>query len=276
MKGALKTAVENISARIAAAKSGRVVPNDLAPYLPVSLELIESRMREMVDGSTVLEPGEEDFLCFDYPEFYDSPQCSVERSDCWICHAEAREPQRFNDPDTLPGFCSACSRELSRELMELAENTGWPAAAMKEHELLYITSSADEPVRLAAVAGKSRLTLGKVKQQLTEMSRRRWVKMLVTQELGGLGFLFPKISYSKSEFKENQAFIRKHPASMRDEVEIRLIKALSGVAVILVLCIVGAVFHIPFPLLVLIGVAASAAFIWKTFSKKTPVAPDRI
>jgi hypothetical protein len=276
MKGALKTAVENVSARVAAAKSGRVTPNDLAPYLPLSLELIETRMREMVDGSTVLEPGDSDFLCFDYPEFYDSPQRELERSDCWICHAEEREKDRFDGPDTLPGFCSACSNDLSKEAMDLAETTAWPSAALKEHELLYITSSANEPVRLAAVAGKSRLTLGKVKQQLIEMSHRKWVKMILSEELGGMGFEFPKIHYSKSDFKQNQAFMRKHPSSMKDEVEVRLIKSLTGVAVILLLCIVGAIFHVPFPLIILSGVIASAIYVWKVISKRIPMAPDRI
>lgn len=276
MKGIFKTAVENISARIAATNSGRVTPNDLAPYLPVSLGLIESRMRDMVDGSTVLEPEKEGFLYFDYPEFYDSPQCSLERSDCWVCHAEQRETERFQGNDLIPGFCAACSKELSAELLELAETTGWPADAIKEHEMLYITSSADAPVRLAAVAGKSRLTLGKVKQLLIDMSKRRWVKMIVSQELGGMGFAFPKVSYPKADFKQNQLFIRKHPASMKDEVEIRLIRALSGVAVILVLCIVGAIFHIPFPILILTGGLASGFYVWKTFSRKVPLAPDRI
>lgn len=265
----LKATVENLASRIAATKRGRITPNDLLPYLPISLELLEDHLQDMVDGSVVIEGESGKFKTYEFPEFFDKADPNGKDGSCLACHTDLPDGDQ-------PGLCSPCERALHEEMFDLAESTAWPAPAVKEHEIAFITSSVRGAITVAAVAGQSRMTLRRLKEELKRLAKKRYAHAVVDEERGVLSYEFPPIEYDKPRFQENDYFIRSHPSSVKDEVEVKIIKSLVALTVILVACIVLGFFHFPFPLVVLAGLVAAGLATVKIFVSKARVTPEQI
>ena len=120
------------------------------------------------------------------------------------------------------------------------------------------------------------MTLKRVKEELKAMAKRKFARAVINEDDGILSYEFPKIEYDERAFQRNDRFIRRHPSSLKEEVEIRIIKSLTAVAIIIGLCMVGAIFRFPFALLLLAGSIASAVATASIFLKKQRVMPAQL
>jgi len=265
----VKTAIENLASRLAAAYRGRVAPADLLPHLPISLDMAVQYLEEMTDGSVVIESEVDGLRYFEFPEFLDGEPISIEREDCLVCHEKA-------SGDTAAQLCSSCSDIFSEELYSLAEATAWPAEAVGDHEIVFITAAARGPISVASVSGKSRLTLKQLKERLKDLARRKFARPIIDEVHGVLTYEFPKVPYTKIAFEKNDRFIRAHPSSLKEEVEVKLIRSLTAIAVILASCIVLGLFRVPYPFLLAGGFVAASLICLRVFSKKSRVSPEQI
>lgn len=263
----LKTTIENLASRLAASKSGRITPNDLLPFLPVSLGIAEQHLGEMVDGTVVLETEVNGFKTFEFPEFLGRPPEPLVQGDCFACRADL-------SPAHTGLLCSNCEETLYRELHELAETTAWPSRGVKDHEILYITSSARGPIRVASVAGRSRMTLRKIKEELKRLALRHQARAVMNEEQGILTYELPPVDYPKDAFNRNDRFIRSHPSSLKEEFELKLFRWLSLLALMIVAAFVLGFFHVPRPLLIagiVLGAAIGGAVV---FGRRRQVIPE--
>jgi len=183
--GRLKPTLENLALRLAAAKGGRVRPNDLAPYLPVSLETIETHLNEMVDDSVVFETEIDEARTYEFPELLDAPKRPMRKDQCLSCDATLGQGASAH-------LCPTCADRIGRELMTQAETDAWPAQAVWQHEILFITASASGPIRIAEVAGRSRMPLKRVKARLAEMAAKKWARQVIDGNHGVLTYELPK------------------------------------------------------------------------------------
>lgn len=265
----LKPTLENLAQRVAASNGGRITPNDLAPYLPVSLSIIERCLDEMTDGTVVLSSRRDGLKTYEFTELLDAAPREMPSNGCLYCGDEAGD-------DTLL-LCYSCNDELCRELLKLAESTAWPSEAVWQHELLFITSTAHGPIRIADVAGNSRLTLKQVKARLAELAADGYARQSLDAERGVVHYEFPRIRYRRKAFQRHDAFIRMHPSSLKDELEVKLIKSLVAALLVILGCfLLSAGAHIPPVLLLLGGAAVLAIVVWFVFTKTTEVEPERI
>lgn len=263
----LKTTIENLASRLAASKSGRITPNDLLPFLPVSLGIAEEHLGEMVDGTVVLETEVDGFQTFEFPEFLGHSAAPLSQGDCFACRADL-------SPAHAGLLCSTCEQTLHGELRELAETTAWPARGVTDHELVYITSSAKGPIRVASVAGRSRMTLRKIKEELKKLALAHQARAVMNEQHGVLTYELPPVDYPKDAFSRNDRFIRSHPSSLKDEIELKLFRWLSILAIIIVAAFVLGFFHIPRPILIVgivLGAAISGAVV---FGRRHRVVPE--
>lgn len=265
----VKTAIENLASRLAAAYLGRVAPADLLPHLPISLAMAVRHLEEMTDGSVVVQTEVDGLRYFEFPEFLDAEPVALDREDCLVCHEKA-------SADSAAQLCSNCGDIFSEELYELAESTAWPADAVGDHEIVFITAAARGPISVASVCGRSRLTLKQLKERLKALARGKFARPIVDEMHGVLTYEFPKVPYRKAAFEKNDRFIRAHPSSLKEEVEIKLIRSLTAIAAVLASCIVLGFFRVPYPILLAGGFVAALLICLRVFSKKSRVSPEQI
>lgn len=265
----LKATIENLAQRLAAASGGRITPNDLIPHLPVALSLVERHLDEMVDNQIVFGERREGFKVYEFSELVDAPPRPLPRGTCLHCGRD----KDATDPSPV---CFACLDDLGKELLALAERTAWPAEAVWQHEILYITAMTNEPVPIASIAGRSRMPLKAVKQRLAELAAKGYARQELNPETGALRYRFPAISYPRSAFLRHDAFIRLHPSSVRDEWEVKAIKSLLAILITIVCCFVVAFAGVPAPVLALMGALGAGVAVWRIMSSKIDIEPGRI
>ena len=169
----LTNVVENLACRVAEGRGGRIAPNHLVPYVPMSLALIKRALEAMVDGSSVLSEERDGATEFVFTAYQDKPEHDDKaRLSFESCVSCARELVEGRD-DSL---CTSCGGGMAGELTELAETTGWPAQAVYEHELLYLAAGHDGPVRAEDLAGRSRYTLRNTRRKLDRLSLDGFVR----------------------------------------------------------------------------------------------------
>lgn len=261
----LTNVVENLACRVAEARGGRITPNHLVPYVPMSLALVKRALEAMVDGSSVLSEEHDGATEFVFTAYRDRPAGKEDLSSesCVSC---GRELVEGRDDVT----CTACREGAARELTELAGTTGWPAQAVYEHEILYLAASQDGPVRAEDLAGRSRYTLRSMRRKLDRMSLDGFVRQELDSDAGVITYHFPQIDYSKDRYRRNMAVIRSHPASVTEEVELKVVR----IAIVLGLMVLGtfvlALFRVPFPILVgmlLVAAPVTSIVIWRHRSR---------
>lgn len=267
---AFRASLENLAGRIAAAKGGRITPNDLAPWLPVSLELIIEYLDEMVDNTVVLSDTEDGFRTYIFHELLDADKQRLDLDKCVYC-----EDELPHDSD-IP-LCLKCESRVFEEVWRLAEERAWPADAVWQHELLYITSGSSGGARIADIARRSRMTLKQVKQRLRDLVKLGCARADLDTEHGALRYAFPDIEYSRSAYQKHDHFIRRHPSSLKDELEVKIIRSLLGlIAVAVVAFVLGFFVHVPFPVLILGSMVAGIITLWTNFRRMVAVEPDRL
>jgi hypothetical protein len=259
--------VENIAYRVAARRGGVVHPNHLMPYVPLSIALVRSCLDAMLDGHSVLKEEEDGFEVYRFvaPSEVDAADTTaLEQTDeCLGCGKD----MPFVDDTVL---CGGCNTVLKRELNRLADETGWPAEAVYEHEVLYLAARTPGPHHAAELAAHSRYTLKRMQEKLKTMTVAGALIQNLDEEKGTLMCRFPPMEYPKARFRRNIAVIRAYPASAAEDVELRVVRIAVTLGVMLVLMFVLALLRFPYPLLILLFlIAAPAAALWIWFRRET-------
>ncbi len=262
----LRATLENLAEHIAAARGGRVRANDLLPYLPVSLSMVQRHLDEMVDGSVVTEERLDGIKTYLFSEMLDSAPKPMPVGVCMYCGSEAPVAKAMQ-------LCYACNDELCRELLRLAETTAWPSEAVWQHELVYLTASASGQGRgVAEVSGRSRMTLKTVKSRLEELAAAGFARQELDDAHGVVRYALPPLEYRREAFERHDEFIHMHPSSLKDELEIQIIKSLGACIGIVFLCFLGSlVARIPFPILIVGGVVLGFFVCRRIFRQTTPI-----
>ena len=235
------------------------------PYLPVSLSIIEEHLYEMVDGVVAFSEVRDGIRVYEFPELFDTAPVVFPDGVC--VYSGDRLP--LSD-DAVLG--ASHQEALEKHLLDLAERTAWPSEAVWEHELLYLASGSEGPIRIADVAGHSRMTLRQVKQKLAALAKRGAARLEVNFEKGKGAYSFPLIDYSSEAYVRNDHFIRRHPSSLKDELENKVIRSLVHIIIILLGCLLVAfAARVPFPLTLLVGLIAAVFSTWKVFRTKKTV-----
>jgi hypothetical protein len=260
--------VENIAILVAERKQGRIRINDLAPYLPMSLELLKECLDDMTDNSSVFKEEDEDNP--NMPVYFFAACENSDKKGAIVCDSCASCSN-----EKLAGkkhiLCEACAKLLKKELNKLADKNAWPAQAVYEHEILYLAANGKAPHYCAKLAGKSNLTVRNMRRKLDKMCVEGFVTQKMDESKGLIEYIFPKIDYPKNFYSENMNIIRSYPASVMEEVEIKLIRILFSISLLGILLFLGSFFfRLPFPIvivLLLIISPAIAIFIWRKRSK---------
>jgi len=253
--------VENIAFRVAERQGGKITVNDLASYLPMSLDLIRSCLNNMVDGHSVVTGESNGFSTYEFTA------CTEKHNDegmlnvvtCVSCNEDLLENNGYQ-------LCKRCLQAIEKELNRLAEVTGWPAQAVYEHEILYLAAKHNGPHHASELAGHSRYTLKRMQQKLKTMTLEGYLRQELDEVGATIVYYLPMITYPKKMFNKNMALIRSYPASVMEDMEIKIIRIILILASMLVAVFFLALLRIPLPALIIgfVIIAPIVAFkIWR-------------
>lgn len=247
--------VENIAIRVAERQGGRITVNYLAPYLPMSLGLIRSCLDNMIDGHSVSAREADGFPGYEFAASRDQAVESGELplTSCLACNADLAA-------DGEGRLCPGCSQTIEDEFNRLAEITGWPAQAVYEHEILYLTASHPGPHYAAELAGRSRYTLKRMREKLKRMAVAGYLRQTVDEAKATLACHAPPLTYPQELYQRNMAVIRGYPASIAEETELKVTRIILTLALMLVMIFGLALMRAPLPFL-LIGFAVVAPLV---------------
>lgn len=238
---------ENLAYKIAEKNGGRIASSHLLPYLAVSLEIVDHCLEQMVDGVAVLVHQEENRKIFEFPALVgDVPHRPrlLAASHCVACSADI-------SPQEGHAICPACRGKLQAELDNLASVTGWPAQAVYEHEILYLASQLEPPLKATALAAHSRYTLRRMRNKLNRLVEEGRAWREGDEETRDPDYRFCPMSYPKDCYQRNLRMIMRHPASLAEDAELRLVKIFFSLGTVILALFILALFHVPYPLLVL-------------------------
>lgn len=257
--------VENLALRTAEACGGVLTANHLLPYLPMSLDMIQTCLDDMVDNRAVTmdESGHVTEYRFHAYKTESGASDALDASTCVACDAELpKYTNRF--------YCAPCLNALQQELSRLADRTGWPARAVYEHEILFRAAQGGGRVHAEDLAAKSRYTLRNMEGKLVAMSLEGRLQKDLDETSGTIVYVFPEIDYPQNQYRANMGLIRSFPASTMEEVQIRVAHILFSIGVLILGLLVLAFAHVPFPTLILLFlvIAPICAFtIWRRRSR---------
>ncbi len=257
--------IENISRRVAEKNSGRITPSHVLPYLPLSIGIVQDALNQMVDGTTVTKMPGSDYAEYEFTAFKDRKKESdmLNAEHCIGCDtAMHRESKAV--------ICNQCSDLLHSEMNNLAETTGWPAYAAYEHDFLYHATAKGSCVQADALAGTSPYTLRSTRKKLEKMAINHSVKQELDREQGVVRYHFPEVEYPRDYYDSNMDVIMSYPASVMEEIEIKITKIMISLGFLFLAMVCLAFYGIPFPflllLLAIIGPAMSVV-IWRRRKK---------
>jgi len=259
--------VENIAFRLAEASKGRISPNSLVPFLPMSLALIRECLNNMVDHLSVFREIQENtnIPIYVFVAYENSEKADFKDFDsCAACDKE-------NVLASQNILCLECDKLLRGELNNLADKIGWPADAVYEHEILYLSASRPEPLYCGKLAGRSSFTVRSMRRKLDRLCLDGAAEQAIDNEKGLLEYRFPAIEYTKEHYRRNMSVIKTYPASIMEEIEIKLVKIILCISVLAVcLFMASFFFRLPFPAMIFLLLVLSpmlGLMIWKKRSK---------
>ena len=256
--------VENIAYQVSQRHGGIITINHLAPYLPLSLGLIRSCLDNMVDGHSVISNERDGFPVYEFNQTKDANSDTDENhiQNCLSCTTNPRSGKNK--------LCEECLSALRKELNRVAESTGWPARAVYEHEILYLAAQRNGPHNAAELAGYSRYTLKRMQKKLKQMGLEHFLIQDLDEAAAIISYQFPQITYSKNAFQRNMEVIRGYPASVTEDMEIKITRIILYLAGMLFGVFILAFLRIPLPVLIicfLILAPIVALKIWRQKDK---------
>lgn len=259
---AVANTVENVACHVAQWHQGRVTPNALMPFLPLSLGMIRDRLADMAaDGMSVTQVTIDGVDLFEFPAYRDATSDrAIDDVDACVGCRQAADVARG---DLL---CDCCGEALEKDISRLAEQTGWPAQAVYEHEILHAASGfkgALPPEKLAAV---TQFTLRGIRPKLKQLALGHFVSETFDEAAVALKYRFPELDYPDALYTRNMALIRTFPASVTEEVQLKVTRILLTLGCMFLGMLVLAFLRVPFPLLVLgfmVAAPITAVAIWR-------------
>jgi len=255
--------IENLACRGAQDRQGNITAHHVLPYLPASLGIVEHCLNETVDGSSITSGVEDGLTTYSFAAYKESPASEPAQllsfASCVSCDADFPQPQ--DHP-----MCTACGDRFHKELYTLAEQMGWPAQAVYEHEILYNAATAGKPLHPAELAAKSRFTLRSMRRKLDHLAQNRFARKEENPADGIATYAFPSLAYPRERYQANMDVILTYPASVMEEVETKLCRILVTLGLMLLVMVGMAFCGIPFPLLILLFLVAApitAIMIWR-------------
>ena len=245
----ISNAVENIAFRLAESRNGIVTPAELLPFLPVSLRMVIDILNDIAAESEAITPETVDGLRrYQFTTANPGSKTGLNGPNCVACDC---------DSDEL--LCTECSEKLDSALRAEAATIGWPAQAVYEHEICYLSARTASPVSAEKLASVSRFTLRRMRKKLEKNS-----------ETGALSYHFPPAPYPREQYLKNMKLIRSLPASVTEEVEVRVVHILTALGILFLALLALAFWGFPFPLLLLAFLITSPILgvtIWNHRSK---------
>ena len=263
----LANIIENLACRIAELKGGIASTNDLIPYLPLSWGMIDSTLRSMVDEKAVTCEKKAGFTVYKFTAIKGKNSVSgkVALNSCVGCDKDLKD--RSNEM-----ICEECREMITKELKKLAKQTAWPAEAVYEHEIIYLASKLGTPISPAILAGHSRYTLRNMRLKLQVLQQKGALQLQEDIQKEAENVLFPDVDYPRNMYKRNLHVICSFPASLQEEVEMRLVKIVYTLAILGIIVFAGAILlGLPFPVMITsfaILAPITALYIWR--HKKLP------
>jgi hypothetical protein len=232
----------------------------LLPYLPVSLGLVKECLEAMSDDAAVSSTIRDEITVYDFAAYADAEKTGgvLAVEGCVACDKAVTGA----GGDTL---CGTCRERVDRDLKKLAERTGWPAQAVYEHEILYHAAAGDGPVFAESLASASRYTLRRMQQKLERLTIEGYIRQEPDTSRGIMRYRFPELDYPGTLYRRNMESIRRHPASVMEEVQIKVVRILITLGFMFLAMLLLAFWGFPFPLLLLLLLVAGPAaslFIW--------------
>lgn len=236
--------IENLAYQTAEYCNGRITPHHLLPFMPVSLDIINDCLEEMVDGNAVIADKEGGIFVYEFPA---CRRDSVEESPKGFTRLTKDQVTALTrQVREAPGYAA-----FLKECSKLAEMTGWPARAVYEHEFCHLASTLDGAIHAENLAGRSRYTLRQTRKKLAQMCLDGYLLEKLDQSNGAITYYFPEITYPRSLYDENRKVIQTYPSSVMEEVEVKVIRVLFALTGLLIALFILAFLHMPFPLLIL-------------------------
>ena len=253
--------IENLACRLACRQGGRVHPHSILPFLPISLGLAQECLDDMADGSSVLSEMHDGLVSYEFSAYHDSNGAGsvIEPDTCVACGKDVPHKEE----ETL---CGDCTTLLHKELNSLAETTGWPAQAVYEHEILYHAAKQADSIPAESLAGVSRYTLKSMRRKLDKLSVEHYARQKLDEKRGLMTYAFPALNYPRYLYLQNMAVIRSHPASIMEEVQLKVVRILLTLGLMFLGMVGLAIFHLPFPLMLIAGPAVAMG-IWRQKDK---------
>jgi hypothetical protein len=250
---------ENLAEQLSAAQGGIVHPAQLLPYLPLSLRLIEKTLDALTESDRVERQTINGLTAYIFKESLNKPQHKFAPRVC-VYSNESLDNYEY------AVISKDVRQKIEAELSLTAAHDLWPSEAIWEHELIYLAQNLNAPTSTSEIAGHARLSFKKVETRLAELQSR-----------GALHFNTdlsaweePPMRYPKPAYIRNDAYIRQFPGAIKEELEVRLVKALSSSLIVLLLCFVLAITaRFPFPI-VLFGGSLIALFVFLKIFKAPP------
>lgn len=253
---------ENLAEQLAATQGGKVHPVQLLPYLPMSLQLIETTLDELTESARVAKKLDDGLVSYEFNEHLDKAPTKFQPTK-GIYSDDPLDEVEFT------AISTEVRSTLQVELGILAEEHPWPGNAIWQHELLYLLQNLPAPVSLSAIAGHSRLPFKKVEEKMAELVELGAVQYNVKTKAYDL----PPMSYPKKPYKRHDEFVRQFPGALKEETEMRLVKGLIYSLVIAVVCLGLAITaKIPFPIVLIGGtIVAGINFARILFARPKPL-----
>jgi hypothetical protein len=253
--------VENLAEQLASVQGGVVHPVQLLPFLPLSLSQIEQTLDALASSDFVEKDRTGDLVSYHFPQFADNAPAPFQPERCVFSNvALPHGTGQVLSEDVI--------RQMEAELSALAEGDPWPAEANWQHELVFLLQHIPGPVRLSHLAGHSRMSFRMVEEKAKQLAK---VGAASLDPVAGTLEL-PPLSYPQSQYERQAAFVRQFPGALREEYEVRLVRALVSVVIVMSLTFALVfILRVPFILLLVAGGLVSAFTFWRQL--KAPPKP---
>jgi len=261
----LSNLIENVATHVAQDNKGKITPAELMPYLPMSLKLVETALDGMVNEQSVFSDRTGDFKTYSFTAYENrAPKKGMSEFDaCASCGKDLGEWK----PNLI---CATCMRTVREELGKLAEKNAWPAHAVYEHEILYLAARHGKPVPAETLAADTRYTLSNMKKKLKRLVVEGYAVQELDEEAGLEKFRFPLSEYPRDRYQANMEIIAGYPASVMEELELKTVRIIITIALMLLVVFVLALMRVPLPILMgafIVAVPVVSIGIWTHRSK---------
>ena len=142
---------------------------------------------------------------------------------------------------------------------------------MREHALVYLAANLPDPPTSRSIASHARQPLKRAESELQQLQQRGALQF----DPAANAWASPPLRYTHDAYTANEQFLLRLPAAAKEELERRLVKALSYSLGILVGCLMLAIVaRIPFPLVFFGGLLVAFLTFLKILKAPPPAIPE--